>query len=119
MKEPINYQVIKDNGEPAFAVVPYPEFKALLAEAASSTITADEEVTFPHMVARMIAVDEMSPIKAWRIYLGKTQAQLAEDLKITQPAVAQLEHRDAKVQIRTLFKVAAALGVDVEQLRVD
>jgi transcriptional regulator with XRE-family HTH domain len=53
---------------------------------------------------------------AWREHFGLTQADVAGRIGITQAAYAQMEgvKRPRKA---TLEKVAAAMGLDVEQLR--
>jgi len=46
---------------------------------------------------------------------GLSQAQLADRLGITQSAIAQLESAQPKnVELRTLVRVAAALGAQVD-----
>jgi transcriptional regulator with XRE-family HTH domain len=57
----------------------------------------------------------MTPVKAWREYLRLTQAEVAARMGVTQSAYAQMEavKRPRKV---TLAKLAAALGLEVEQL---
>jgi transcriptional regulator with XRE-family HTH domain len=53
---------------------------------------------------------------AWRDHLGLTQAEVAGRVGITQAAYAQME-RVKQPRKATLEKVAAALGLEVEQLR--
>ncbi|MBL8954388.1 MAG: type II toxin-antitoxin system HicB family antitoxin [Myxococcaceae bacterium] len=45
---------------------------------------------------------------------GLTQAELAKRARVTQQAIAKLEHPDANPSIATLEKVARALGVRLE-----
>lgn len=85
----------------------------------ANKISIDETTTLPHDVVGMIIIDKMSPIKAWRAYLGKTQTELAKALSISQPTVAKLEKPDTKIQQRMLLKIAKALKIDVEQLKID
>jgi len=47
---------------------------------------------------------------------GVTQAQLAHEANITQPAVSNLLNRHARPQRRTVSRFAAALGVSPEEL---
>jgi transcriptional regulator with XRE-family HTH domain len=49
-------------------------------------------------------------VKEGRQMVGVTQAQLADRLGTAQPAVAALERADANPTIRSLERVAAALG---------
>lgn len=100
------FQTIKGaNGEPAFVVVPYADFVKLYAK---------EEGLIPHDVVSA-TVDGIMPMKAWREYLGLTQAEVAGRLEITQAAFAQLEN-STKPRKSTLRRVAAALGLAFEQL---
>lgn len=106
MNARIEFQTIKGpDGQPAFAVVPYADFVRLYAR---------EEGLIPHEVVGA-TVDGVSPIKAWREYLGLTQAEVAARLDITQAAFAQLEC-SARPRKTTLRRVAAALGLAFEQL---
>ena len=111
MSEPtkIDYQVIKEGGKPAFAVVPYDQFKAF--------IDKEDEATVPHDVARTVAVGGKSMLKAWREYLELSQSELAEKAGMTQPAIAQLENADSDMREATLKKLASALGIDPHQLK--
>lgn len=69
-----------------------------------------EEPSIPHaVVGRM--VDGATPIRAWREYLGITQADIAARLGISQSAYAQQENRE-NVRTSTQAKIAVALGID-------
>lgn len=107
MKTPIDFQIIEQNGEPAFAVVPYAEFIRLIRP----------QTTFPHEVARANAVDGVPLPRAWREYRGLTQAEVAEKAGISQAALSQLESPKARPRKATLEKLAHALDLSVEQLR--
>lgn len=109
MKTPINYQIIKQNGEPAFAVIPYKDFVRLIKPAKGPTI--------PHEVVRENMVNNVPLLRAWREYLGLTQASVAKRAGITQAALSQLESSDAKPRQSTLEKLAHALGLKIEQLK--
>ena len=67
-------QTIKGaDGQPAFVVVPYAEYMRRFAH---------EEGLIPHEVVSA-TVDGASPMKAWREYLGLTQASVAERLGVS------------------------------------
>lgn len=105
------HQIITDTaGRPAFAVIPYAEYVQMVDD-------FDESLTIPHEVVAA-SIDGDSMIKAWREHLGLTQAELAQRLNISQPALAKLEKPDAKPRKSTLVKVAAALGIKLAQLDV-
>ena len=112
-----NVQIIKVNDNPAFAVIPFDEFermRRLLAVAEN----LDSKVKFPLEVSEMHALKNYSLIKAWRIYRGKTQKEMAELMGITQSAFSQIE-KSSRNQIETLRKVAAVLNVQIEHLTLD
>ncbi len=51
-----------------------------------------------------------------RIQRGWTQQQLARELGVTQPRIAQIESACANVQIDTLDRLAAVFGVEPARL---
>lgn len=99
-------QTIKGaDGAPAFVVVPYAEFVRRFASA---------EALIPHEVVSA-TVDGASPMKAWREYLGLTQADVAARLGISQAAYAQTEAAQ-RPRMSTKERVAAALSISIEQI---
>lgn len=107
----IPHQVIEQNGKPAFAVIPFEQFEKLVEQ-----YMADESnVTIPHAVVRANVKGD-SMIKAWREYLGLTQGELADRAGVSQPAIVKLEKPDANPRRQTLKKLAAVMGLSVEQL---
>ncbi len=58
----------------------------------------------------------VSAMAAWREHFGLTQNDVAVRIGITQAAYAQME-RVKQPRKATFEKVAAALGLEVEQLR--
>jgi len=109
MSEPINYQIIKQNGHPAFAVVPYKEFMALLDK-------SGKNIYFPDEVVRLHVIEGMSLLRAWRNYKCLTQKEVAKKAGISQPALVQMEQPDANMRKDTLLKLARAMELDPEQL---
>lgn len=105
-------QIVKDGaGTPIAAVLPWSEYSRL---AALDTAKPEKTAGIPQRVVSMV-VDGDSPIKAWRRYFGLTQAQAAEKIGISQGAFAQME-KVRNSQEATLRKVAAAFGIDFDQL---
>lgn len=101
-----NIQTIKGpDGSPAFVVMPYDEFMRRFTS---------EERLIPHEVVSA-TVDGASPMKAWREYLGLTQAEVAARLGVSQAAYAQTEAA-ARPRKSTVARVAAALRIAIEQL---
>ena len=103
-----NVQFIEQNGKPTFAVIPYEEYLKLLPP---------EDVAIPHEVVGLVVRGGMNLVKAWRTYLGLTQAQVAKKDGISQAALSQMEKGEKNLRTKTLEKLAVAMGLDVEQLR--
>lgn len=113
MSAPTEVQTIYRNGEPAFAVIPYADYLRL--RDGKPRVPVSDAV--PHEVVRLQVAHGLSLRRAWREHLGLTQQQVAERMGITQPALSQLESPAARPRRATLARLAAALGVRVEQLR--
>ena len=107
-------QIIKENDVPAFAVIPFAQYEEMRRRLAVAE-TGDSRIGFPLEVAEMNALKGYSLIKAWRIFRGKTQKELAAALGVTQSAFSQIE-KNSRNQSETLRRVAAALDVEPEQL---
>lgn len=103
-----NVQFIEQNGKPAFAVIPYEEYLRLLPS---------EDVTIPHEVVGLVVKKGMNLVKAWRKYLGLTQAQVAKKAGMSQAALSQMEKGEKNLRTKTLEKLAVAMGLKVEQLQ--
>lgn len=112
MKTLTEYQTIKGkDGVPLFVIVPYVDFMRDIASRSDSEADA-----LPHEVVGKIIIDKLSPIRAWREYLGLTQADVAVRMGITQSAFAQFE--SSRPRKTTLAKIAAAMGLTLEQMDV-
>ncbi|OOH89863.1 hypothetical protein BMT54_05355 [Pasteurellaceae bacterium 15-036681] len=106
-----NVQIVNDqNGMPLVAVLPYDYYLSLV-----STPRQTEELTVPHEIVGEVLIKEIPPIKAWREYLGLTQAEVAARLGISQPAYAKYEKSHSLRKI-TKEKIAKALGISPIQL---
>lgn len=75
-----------------------------------------ESATFQAQVEeRLAAINVAQDLAALRESRGVSQSQLAERLGVSQSAIAQLESAQPKnVELRTLVRVATALGAHVE-----
>ena len=113
MNTPTNHQILNHNGKPAFAVIPYAEYLRLVEYAGARP---DEEVMLPHAVVKMSTLGGMSLIRAWREHLGLTQEEVARRMGISQPAYAKIEGGKTQPRIATCKRLAAAMGVEWEQL---
>lgn len=106
----LDYQILYQNDRPAFAVVPYDQFSALLRE------LNEQPVSRPTEVLRLRDTHQISMVKAWRLYRNLTQTAVAQRAGVSQPALAQMEKKGASLQQGTLKKLALALDVDAKQL---
>ena len=112
MSEHIDPQIIKQNGKPVFVVIPWNQYQELL----QNQIESDEsDVWFPNEVVKANVRGE-NLIKAWRVYLKLTQAELATKAGMKQSALARLERNTVNPRKSTLVKLAEAMGISVDQL---
>lgn len=105
----IDYQTISEAGAPRYAVVPFEDFKRLMAAA------GEADPTIPHAVISA-TVDGVSPMRAWREYLGMSQAIIAERMGITQSAYSQMEASHKRLRKTTRERIALALGIAADRL---
>ena len=103
------FQVIVDaDGKPAFVVLPYEQFRRMQGSYTQGSV--------PNDIVNVVFERGVSPMTAWREHLGLTQVEVASRLGISQAAYAQME-RSKQPRRATLEKVAAALGLETDQLR--
>lgn len=111
----INHTILETNGKPAFVVLPYDEYLELTGrQKPAGRVPADG--TTPHEVMRLTVKNDWSMIRAWREHLGLTQTEMARRLEIRQPSYAAMEGPDAKPKKATRERIAAAMGISLEQL---
>ena len=102
-------QIVKENGIPVAAVLPWNEYKRL-----SALDTTKESPGIPHAVMEKV-VGGCCPVKAWRLHLKMTQKQAAQKIGISQAAYAQMENV-RKNRTETLKKITEAFGLDFDQM---
>lgn len=100
-------QIIKQNGKPAFAVIPWDEYQRLTGKKI--------DVWFPNDVVKANSRGD-SLIKAWREHFGLTQEELAGRAGMKQSALVRLERPDSNPRRATLERLAMAMNITVEQL---
>lgn len=109
MSAPTDYQIIKDKqGKPAFVVLPYADFQRIMHP-------IDTHSGVPAAVVDLAFDNDWSALRAWREHLGLTQAEAAARIGISQSAYSQHENSQ-KLRAATRAKMAAALGIQPEQL---
>lgn len=111
-------QIIKKDGKPEYAVVPYDEYIKLV-EAAEDTRDAKEPLDEVDLVPvevldRLIAGE--NPIKVWREFRSLTQAELAQQVNIAVPYLSQLENEDRVGSIEVLKAIADKLQITIDDL---
>jgi DNA-binding XRE family transcriptional regulator len=109
-----NVQTIMENGKPAFAVIPYENYKVICRRLDSLELEPDE---VPHEVAAMMLEKSYSMSKAWRIYLRMNQREAAQKIGISQAALSQIEKSETNHR-QTLQKIADAYGIHINQLDI-
>ena len=118
-------QVIFDDvGQPAFAVIPWPEYERL-ANVDADDLLSDEELydlatrekgeSFPIEVVDRIVAGE-GPISVYRSYRGMSQQELASIAGINPVYLSQIETGKRSGSTKTLAALAKALDVTVDDL---
>ncbi|MDO5680434.1 MAG: helix-turn-helix transcriptional regulator [Pelistega sp.] len=107
------HTILKTDGKPAFVILPYDDY-LVLCNKKQTRIPVDG--TIPHEVISLQVNNDWSIIRAWREYLGITQIEMAQRLKVRQPTYANIEARHAKPRRATIERVAEALNISIEQL---
>jgi DNA-binding XRE family transcriptional regulator len=119
-------QIIKQDGKPAFAVLPYDDYKALmdaledardagLIEAFHTRLARGDEEPIPEEYAKRLIKGE-NPVRVWRELRGMTLQQIADACGVTDSAISMIERGKRQPSMDLLKKLATALGVDAEDL---
>jgi DNA-binding XRE family transcriptional regulator len=106
--------------------IPVEEYRRLLALAegmsdvlaydrAVEALAAGAEELVPAEVARRLVAGE-APLRVWRDHRGLTQAALAERSAVNRVQIANIESGSKTGSVATLQKLAAALGVALDDL---
>ncbi len=109
--------VISD-GRPAYVLVPIDEYESMvkrsMADAAIEQVErGDDDFVDADELALELAAER---IAAARKAKGWTQTQLGLKLKLPQSQISRIERNPDRTTIRTLKRLARALGVDVSAL---
>lgn len=108
MTTPTNTQIIHGaDGRPAFVVIPYADYVREHPQ--------EDEPYVPHEVVAMMVDHQWTAIRSWREHLDLTQQEVAARIGISQSAYAQQES-SKRLRPMSLERIAAALGLSVEQL---
>ena len=118
-------QIIRKNGKPEWAVVPYEEYGRLCdaaevaedAELARKALARNEERIPIEVVDRLI--EDENPIRVWRQHRGLTQQQLAGAAGIDKSYLSQIETGKRGGSAKVLRAIANALDVDLDDIVAD
>jgi DNA-binding XRE family transcriptional regulator len=103
-------QILRDNaGQPAFAVLPFALYQALIHNKPRA------EPAIPLEVVDRALAHDWSAARAWREYLELTQTDVATRMGITQGSYAQLESKKT-IRKSSRQRIAQAFGIDETQL---
>ena len=122
----MSVRILEANGQPAFAVLSYEEYRALrvLADAAEDAAAlarfaeryaAGEEETVPASVVDRQLSGEV-PLRVWREHRGMTAAELAALVDITPAHISKLESGKGDPSVALLRRLARVLKVSLEDL---
>ena len=116
--------ILDDGGNPAFAIIPWEEYRRWSEENAEAELSDEElydqamaagEEFFPIEVADRLLAGE-NAVKVYRSYRGMTQRNLAEVAGINAVYLSQIERGKRTGSARTLAAIAGALGISVDSL---
>jgi DNA-binding XRE family transcriptional regulator len=124
----MSLQVISQNGQPEWAVLPYRDYLELVEQAemlddvqaydkAMESIKNGDDEFIPFEMAVALAEGE-NKVKIWRDYRGLSRQDLAETIGISVPFLSLIESGKRKASIDVLTKMANALSVNIDDLVV-
>jgi DNA-binding XRE family transcriptional regulator len=118
----IHPQIILQGKIPAFAILPYKEYEALLQTLEDiedieiiSSAESDCSEKFPLELVEKIA-SGTNPIRAYREYRKLSQVALAKKANISKQYISQLETGERKGSPKILKTIAKILTVDLDDL---
>jgi len=121
-------QLIKLDGKPEWAILPYKKYLELVEQAemlqdvrdydaAKADLESDKEELIPADMVFAI-LDGENPIKVWRNARGLTQQQVADAAGISKPYLSQIETGKRKGSTESLASIAKALNVSLDEIVV-
>ncbi len=119
----MNAQIIQQDGQPAFAVIPYAEWEAIMdrlediEDRADAAAVRDEE-TFPIEFVEHCLSDD-PPLRIWREYRGLILQALADQCGVTRRMLSMLERGKTRPSAALLGRLAVALRSDMEDLQAN
>jgi len=112
------FPYVIENGKPAFVLVPIDEYEqlvkdALVSDAVNQIQRGDDDFVDADDLALELAGGRLAQARKAK---GMTQKQLGDKLKLPQSQISRIERNADHSTVRTLKRVAKALGVDVSTL---
>lgn len=92
-------QIIYEHNKPAFAVIPYADYMALVGGA------SDDNEFVPFALGDYI----QNPIRVARIEANLSQQDLADRINVTQGYISRIEARNFKVSDKLMHKIKTVL----------
>ena len=116
-RRPVPAYVLRNN-RPTHVILPVDEYDQLLAELEAHELAAKLEDESTRWIKAADAALQFAA--SWladaRKRAGLTQKQLADKLKVPQSQVSRIEKSPDHTTVRTMKRIAAALGVDIGTL---
>lgn len=119
-------QIIRKDGKPEYAIIPYSDYLQLVENAEMLTDTRDydsakkalasgeEELIPAEVVDRLLDGD--NPVRVWREFRRLTAVELANACGVTAAAISQIESGKRKPSVALLKKIAKTLKIDLDTL---
>ena len=122
----MNTQIITTPSGERMVILPESEFQSLLQAAENAEdvaavqsfekrLSSGEEELLPAEMVNAI-LDGANPVRAWREHRGLTLKSLAENAGIAPAYLSQIETGQRDGTIGTMKKIAATLGVTLDDL---
>jgi len=116
-------QIIRKDGEPEYAVLPYREYERLrdVAEMAEDVASYDrakastDAECVPGEVVRRL-IDGENPVKVWREHRGLEQTELAEWLDISKDSLSRIEAGAKEGTLDFYRELSRVLDVSLDEL---
>lgn len=112
------HSYIVENGRTAYVLVPVEEYEELIKtrmvnRAIAQIESGDNDFVDADEFALELAAERIAKARKAK---GLTQKQLGEKLNLPQSQISRIERNPDRTTVRTLKRIARALGVDVSSL---
>ena len=112
-------QIIRKDGKPEYAVVPYADYQKLLADAemladviaydaAQKALAEGADELVPAIVVDRL-LDGTNPVRVWREFRGLSSARLAAECGVSPAAISPLESGKRRPSVALLKTLGASI----------